>query len=168
MVIGTGTRRRMHIGPRIYFRNPILIFAVLLLVGIFFGVLGIATWQRQSAYAADGVSVQAVVVDKETGTRMTRNHVQRYFHITYEFAVGDQTIRNESGVDEGQYNTLAVGDSIDVLYMPDDPTMNIPAANQGMTMAYILAGAALLWNGFALFTLGKTLLLPWLMTRRTA
>ena len=158
MVIGTGARRRMHIGPRFVIRNPIITFAILLLVGIFFGVLAAATWQRQSAYAADGVSVQAVVVDKEAGTRLVRNRMQRYFHVTYEFAAGDQTIRNESGVDEGQYNTLAVGNTLDVLYMPDDPTMNIPAANQGMTMAYILAGAALLWNGFAVIYALRTLL----------
>ena len=167
MMIGTGARRRLHIGPRIYFRNPILIFAVLLLVGVFFGVIAAATWQRQSAYAAEGVTVQALVVDKDSGTRVVRNRVQRYFHLTYEFVVGGQTIRTESGVDEGQYNALNAGDSLDVIYMPDDPGMNIPAANQGMTMAYILAGAALLWNGFALLYLGKTLVLPFLLTPRT-
>jgi len=165
MVIGAGSHRRMQIGPRIYFRNPVAIFAVLLLVGIFFGVIAAAAWQRQASYAAEGVTVQAVVVDKETGTRVVRNRVQRYYEVAYEFAAGDQTIRNQSGVDEGQYNALTVGASMDVIYMPDNPGMNIPAANQGMTMAFILAGAALLWNGFALFYAAKTLL-PWLVNRR--
>lgn len=168
MVIGTGTRRRMHIGPRLYFRNPILVSVVLLLVGIFFAVIAGAVWQQQASFAANGVTIQAQVVDKDTGTRVVRNRVQRYHNVTYEFTLEGQTIRNESGVDEGQYNALTVGDNLDVIYMPDNPSLNIPAANQGMTMAYILAGAAVLWNGVALLYLGKTLVLPFLLTRRTA
>jgi hypothetical protein len=168
MVIGTGTRRRAHIGPRIYFRNPLAITAVLLIVGLFFAVLAGVVWQQQARFAANGVTIQAQVVDKDTGTRVVRNRVQRYHNVSYEFTLEGQTIRSESSIDGALYEQLHLGDSLDVIYLPDNPGQNIPAANQGMLMASILVGAAALWNGAALLYLGKTWVLPFLLTRRAA
>lgn len=151
MVIGTGSRRRLHIGPRAYFTHPFAILAVLLLVGIFFAVIAVASWQRQTQYVSEGVAAQAVVVDKDTRTRVIRNRVQRIYEVTYTFEVDGQTIRNERSVDENSYHTLGIGDGIDIVYMPNDPTDNVPASYQSLFLPLLLGGAALLWNGFTVF-----------------
>jgi hypothetical protein len=166
MYVAMRVGRRGRYGKWGRLTNPVAIFAVLLLFGVLWGVFAAAAWQRQSDYATNGVTTQARVVDKDTGTRVVRNSIQRYHRVTYEFTLDGQTIRNESGVDEALYNALNVGDPLDIIYMPKNPSLNIPAANQTMVVAYVLAGIAALWNLVALGYGLRKIILPFAFLRR--
>lgn len=145
-----GTRRAAHISGRAYFTNPLAIFAVLLLVGIFFAVIAFGIVQRQSQYTSEGVAAQAVVIDKDTYTRVNRNNVARYHEVTYEFVIDGQTYRSTNHVDQSAYESLAIGDSLDILYMAHNPADSVPASYQNTILSWAFVGIALLVNGIAI------------------
>lgn len=160
-----GTRSRAFAGQRIPLSHPLAIFAVLLLVGILFGVIAVAAWQVQSAYATNGIATQAVIVDKQITSRMTNRGIRYDHNVAYEFSVDGQTIRGGSGIDQTLYNALAIGDGLDILYLSNNPTENIPAGNHSLTLPLLLGIPALIINGIALVYAVRALL-PWLAGRR--
>jgi hypothetical protein len=150
MTLHIGTRRRTHFGPRLYFTHPLAIFAVLLVIGVFFAVIAFGVVQRQNQYASEGVATQATVIDKDTYTRSTRNNINRYYEATYQYTVGDQTYTATHNIDRAAYESLAAGDSLDILYMANNPADSVPAGYQNGVLPLVIVGAALLVNGVAL------------------
>jgi hypothetical protein len=164
--MGTHTRRSAFVGQRIPLTHPLATLAVLVLVGVLFGAIAIAAWQVQSAYAERGVEAQAVVVDKHITTRSTRTGIQHYHNVVYEFSVDGHTYRGESGVDEAKFRALSAGDALDILYLSNNPSENIPAANHSLTLPLLLGVPALMLAVVALAYTARTVL-PWWASRRS-
>lgn len=150
MTLHIGTRRRMHFGPRLYFTHPLAIFAVLLVIGVFFAVIAFGVVQRHNQYNSEGIAVQAAVTGKDTYTRVNRNNVNRTYEASYQYTVGDQTYTATHNIDSTVWNTLEAGDPLDILYMANNPADSVPAGYQNSLVPTIMVGAALLVNGVAL------------------
>lgn len=108
------------------FRTSIMITLIISLVVIAVLIICIGINEVQVSLRVEllrnGKVVSARITNKETVNN--RNIV--FYYITYAFSVDFEPMDVTYGVSGEFYNSLNVGDEIDVLYLPDNPAINQP------------------------------------------
>ncbi|MFM7063575.1 MAG: DUF3592 domain-containing protein [Actinomycetes bacterium] len=139
--------------------------AVVVVVGIVLVVAGLAITTLAGREVADtlsrrgGTRAPGFVTDKTMSTRVVRGVSVPTYGIRYRFEVnsveytaGDATGRTDLavGIPKELWDTIQVGDSVDVLYDRTDPANNRPAAETGSLgdpVAGVVLGLLLLGCG---------------------
>ena len=133
---------------------PIWFGIPFLIGGIFVAILAFVLLQEELRFGSDGVAVEAIV----TGTdRFSGGEDGPSYELRYQFEDPQTGFSyfGRSDIDEATYDRTAVGDTVEVTYLPADPNRSrvgspepqllIPLIVFGAAALFIVVGAGLLW-----------------------
>lgn len=122
---------------------------VALVFGVFFASIGgvmsvgsVGAYLRDTGIAAQGVRAWARVERKSVSRDAEEGNEYR---MRYRFAASDgRVLVAEHGVPKRVWRGLKAGDSLEVLYAPEQPTRNFPALGGGVRSVGVLVLAVVL------------------------
>ena len=121
---------------------PALVGAIFLLVGTVLTTLFVPLSLRDRTLSERGVRADAMVVGRRAETRRDSDGDRdvRVYLVQYEFVLADgRTWAAERALSPSIWNTLDVGDRIEVRYAPDDPARHVlPEAGAGLPLVGVL------------------------------
>lgn len=110
-------------------------------LALILGGVGWLLWAEARTMARDGVQAVAVVTDRRILTQTDRDGSRstRYV-VAYRFnPSSDQTVDGDDQVSRALYDQLAVGQSVTVRFLPDDPARNDLEPDGPWLPAFLLA-----------------------------
>jgi hypothetical protein len=123
----------------------LLVFIPFLAVGLFFlayGVKSVYEWQRLTA---EGVTTRGKFIDRSISYDSDDDES---YYVTFQFGLDNQTYVVEQNVDSGIYSRAETGTVVDVVYVPDNPTLARVAGTETSPVDAFMLVFGLCWNGF--------------------
>lgn len=108
----------------ILMRQRVWLLGVGLAFTVVFGAVSFILSAEAREFAERGVETNATILDRDTRTRHDSDGGrQTTYYVTYSFeGPGGQVQRNRDIVSGGYHASVARGDEVSVLYLPDDPS----------------------------------------------
>jgi hypothetical protein len=113
---------------------------ILLLIGAVFLITGLAGFYRERRFANEAREGRGTIVGKEvrqshnrrrgTGSSVRTPH----YETTYRFAVDGRTYGGRDELTQEEWRRLEKGQSVAILYLPDDPSTNRLSRPRSSTM----------------------------------
>lgn len=129
-------------------KRALLIVGGLLLLGLVFAGFSVFMLQQQAKFDAEGVEVQAEIVDLDR--RVRAGDRKDDYYLTYQFTVGEQTFQSRKNITRQAYFRYQDGDPINIIYLQSDPNVSQIASEGNAAMPMIFMVGSVVWIVLAL------------------
>jgi hypothetical protein len=122
-----------------------LVFIPFLIVGLFFlgyGIKSLIEWQQLTT---EGVTTRGKFIDRSISYDSDDDES---YYVTFQFGLNNQTHVVEQNVDSGTYDRAETGAPVDIVYVPDNPTLARVAGTESSPVDLFIMAFSLCWNVF--------------------
>jgi Protein of unknown function (DUF3592) len=124
--------------------------SILFVIGTLLLAVAGSNLYEERRFTSEALTASGTVVRKEVRTTTSRRRATgtrtrtQHYDVEYRFAVGDKTFEGQGAISEDAWRQLREGDSIAVLYLPNDPAVNRPPGSNRWIPSAMLGAIGIL------------------------